>query len=778
MRESFQTELSKSGYLHTLLEPDASRALEARLMQKKVLRQRSLTPTRLEDWATQGQGRVEPAGSGWRLATPARIEPLQPMGHYTNYGHFIASTPIARENWEGYNRITCRIRPECNGLHAPHITLRIANDGEVKIPDVYQREGFHVVNLRNRQWNDCVWEFPDLPRDAVIELGFSVGSYGTERFAENEMRFEIADICLEQAEEPDVSLGWQGNEGAICYSTTGYWTEGSKTAVVQKRGGCFELLAETNDHVLFAGDLQPILNEKGEFGLADFSSFAQPGRYRLRAGGAITEPFTIAEHVMDEAAWKVLNFIYAERCGFPVGHGHAFCHGDLIAEHGGQRILYNGGWHDAGDVSQQTVQTGEVALALLELAQRAGDADPQLRARLMEEACWGLDFVLRTRFGDGYRAFSAGICRWTNGVMGDRDDEAARCHNRSFDNWLLCGVQAYAGTCLASEDADLSWVCIDTAKQDYAFALARFEEVGMENCVMMEHTYNASLSQYYAVASWSASMLYQACGEPYYAEQAAHFGESMIACQDIGEARIALSGFFYRDETKKHVVHFNHQGREYIFAQALVALCSTQKEHPGHARWEEALRAYGAYLKAIAGYAAPYGMLPAGVHHLSEVEDEETFAQLHVYTNYAADRDNYRAQLEAGAPLGNGFCLRQFPVWFSFRGNTAVQLSVAKGAALCGRYWGDRELLDIARDQAYWVAGKNPFGQSLINGEGANYAQQYAALCGETVGELPVGIQTRGNEDQPYWPMANYATYKEIWMSTAGHWMRLMAELY
>jgi hypothetical protein len=63
-------------------------------------------------------------------------------------------------------------------------------------------------------------------------------------------------------------------------------------------------------------------------------------------------------------------------------------------------------------------------------------------------------------------------------------------------------------------------------------------------------------------------------------------------------------------------------------------------------------------------------------------------------------------------------------------------------------------------------------------GEGSNYAQQYAVLPGEMVGELPVGVQTLGNGDEPYWPQANNATYKEVWTSSASHWLWLAAELY
>jgi hypothetical protein len=106
-----------------------------------------------------------------------------------------------------------------------------------------------------------------------------------------------------------------------------------------------------------------------------------------------------------------------------------------------------------------------------------------------------------------------------------------------------------------------------------------------------------------------------------------------------------------------------------------------------------------------------------------------------------------------------------------------VHLSTGKAAAICGKVLGDGELLDIAREQLYWVLGKNPFCQSLMYGEGHNYPEQAAFLPGTMTGQLPVGIQTRYHEDIPYWPQSNNATYKEVWLSVAGKWFSLVAEL-
>lgn len=82
----------------------------------------------------------------------------------------------------------------------------------------------------------------------------------------------------------------------------------------------------------------------------------------------------------------------------------------------------------------------------------------------------------------------------------------------------------------------------------------------------------------------------------------------------------------------------------------------------------------------------------------------------------------------------------------------------------------------MGREQMYWMWGKNPFGQSLLYGAGENYCRQYAVLCGECTGEIPVGVETRGNEDVPYWPQNNNATFREVWVGAASRWLGLCAD--
>ena len=122
--------------------------------------------------------------------------------------------------------------------------------------------------------------------------------------------------------------------------------------------------------------------------------------------------------------------------------------------------------------------------------------------------------------------------------------------------------------------------------------------------------------------------------------------------------------------------------------------------------------------------------------------------------------------------------MRRFPLWTDiFNGNEALILASGKAAALCGRFLDDQELSDIAIEQLYWTLGKNPFCQSLMYGEGHRYPSQDSFSSGEIVGEMPVGIRAIVDKDMPYFPMTSNACYKEVWLTSAGKWLSLLAEL-
>jgi len=142
-----------------------------------------------------------------------------------------------------------------------------------------------------------------------------------------------------------------------------------------------------------------------------------------------------------------------------------------------------------------------------------------------------------------------------------------------------------------------------------------------------------------------------------------------------------------------------------------------------------------------------------------------------------ADRADYIAQMRRGIPLGDGAYLRRFPVWFDFRGNSSVLLSEAKALSVASQLRGDVAGEDLAQKQAQWIVGRNPFSSSIMYGEGYDWNPLYSVRSGQMVGAIPVGIETRGSADTPYWPTQICWTYKEVWTQPVGEWIWLMDDL-
>src|SRR6476620_2114665 len=410
--------------------------------------------------------------------------------------------------------------------------------------------------------------------------------------------------------------------------------------------------------------------------------------------------------------------------------------------------------------------------------------EKELFLRLQEEAEWGIDCILKSRLGDGYRAQTWGTNLWTDGYMGTKDDSSARrrvrVHNRAFENFVFAGIEAYASMTIEN-DPMLKENLLKVAIEDYAFAKKRFDSLGFSDLSSTggggDHAAMASNSQYSGNIFFSASLLFKVTGDTFYADEAAKAIQYTLQCQRTEPLndKNKLRGFFYRDLDKKSIVHYTHQSRDQVYMQALTALCETQPNSPDYQKWMASVKMFGGYLKTIMQYDAPYGLVPSGVYNVDEVKDSVNFYKVQVGIHSGAAQD-YKEQLENGVKLDDEHYLRIFPVWFSFKGNAAVQLSKCKAAALCGKFLKEKDLMNIAEQQLFWIVGKNPFGQSIIWGEGSNYPQLYTALPGETVGGIPVGMQSRFNEDTPYWPQFNTATYKEVWGAPAARWLSLISE--
>lgn len=789
MHKEFLEDIFKSGYIHRPLELDESRSFEQRHKDSHVSLEQVLFSPKHKDlkWKHRGRGQSLVNDNELQL-TATHIYSSWPEGapddgDYTNYGQVTAYCHLDHVDMNQYNRIYFEVKADCPGMVNPHMMLSIKNDGQIKVPDIYNREGYHTINLKNKEWNQCFVEITDLPRDAVTEIAFTVLMNGKDRATLDEIHFSIRYIALQQVDSASLSLGWQPLKNQIIYSHNGYQMTTHKIAIMNEtQEKTFQLICQKNNHVIYENKIQNIQTEIGTYAILDFSEFEIRGDYYLQIGHLKSEVFPIDDYQerWGESIYRSLNFIFCERCGCPVPDIHGSCHEDILATHNGQTIIFNGGWHDAGDVSQQLVQTAEVTLALFEMSHKLKEQDKQLYLRLLEEAEWGFDFILKTRFGDGYRATSAGITRWSDCLIGNMDDTVARVHNNAYENFLLAGIEGQIALLL--DNNRLQDKAIAIAQEDYTFALEKFMQDGFKHePIFWEHTYNMSESLFLATMVWSSCILYQLTNEINYAQNAKKWADELLKCQECDGIELfdksVLKGFFYRDHTHQVIQHFNHQAREHMYAKALDMLVETHICDEMEEIYLKRMKDYGEYLKYLMKFTYPYPMIASGVYLEDEYLDDESFHRQHLLVGDEA-KESYLEQLKEAHHVAKNLYVKKFPVWFSFKGNNGILLSMGKSASLIGKRLNDNELLEIAEGQLQWMVGMNPFGQSLVYGEGYDYAQQYSVQTGEMVGEMPVGVQTFENGDEPYWPQFTNATYKEVWVGLAGKWMDILVDFY
>lgn len=687
---------------------------------------------------------------------------------YAIFGTVSHDIDLGGKDLSQYDRLAMEILPTCEGQGVMNLNLSIDNSPASGL-------GAHLINLDNNRLNTIYLDISGIRRDHVDRLRFYTDQKGRNLFLGENLTYVAKGIRLLKTSAHYPEKGWATAPEAIAYSMSGYLPHGRKTALMGFDAPSFRIVDTTTGEVAFASRTRAVSDALGTFRVADFSSFKKPGTYRLECGTRRTEPFLIGDNAFKSSLWKVLNFIYCQRCGVEVEGIHGRCHNDVYSVRNGRKVSYGGGWHDAGDLSQQTLQTADVAFALAEAYAHERKADTALAKRLKAEAEHGFRFVLRQRLGGGWHASSIGLLHWTDGKPGTSDDiTTVRTQDCAFDNFLYAGYEAFAAKRL---DSDLAEKLRSAAIEDYAYARQRFVSHGYDKFPhMMEHTYNTSRSLFHAVMSWSASQMFRLTGDKKYSDDAAAYARYLLRCQATGSKNPLLNGYFYRDTTKAVPVHFIHQSRDQMFAMALVELCKTQPRGADFQSWRGSLSLYAEHLKALMAHAGPYNMLPSGIWQAHEYDDGDGFARLHLFAPSNA-RELYDEQIVLGERIDDSHYLRRFPIWFSiFNGNEAILLSTAKAAAAMGNYLHDKQLSQIGMDQLYWTVGHNPFAQSLIYGEGHGYPSMDSFSSGEITGEMPVGIRAQADADAPYWPHTNNACYKEVWVTTAGKWLSLLAE--
>jgi Glycosyl hydrolase family 9/Cellulase N-terminal ig-like domain len=727
----------------------------------KVVAEMTLTSERSRD-----------GGHSIRFRTPTRLDGPGPVN-----GRGWGTAGVVRhfdgEDWQKFNRVSLWIYPDCPGLYTVALGMRLHNDGVVKLPAAFGQEGENSVVLRNGEWNHVVWEIGNVARDKITELEISYGLSGNAPEEPDTVSFDFDQLALERV-EPDYIEGWKVWPGRIAYSQTGYLAGAEKSAIANGLNAReFRLINTGTGKVVLRKPIDTVTGHLGPYQVMDFTEVRQSGSYRLEAGEASTQPFRIDADVWTGTIWKALNFFYSERCGYAVPGVHGVCHRDWQAVHDGKRIIVNGGWHDAGDLTQGLGNTAEAEYAMFSLAEwlHARGEDPELQARLIEEGRWGLSWILKTSFGDGYRDTGSVSSRRTNGIIGDFDDVIAEAHNTPLNNFTASASEAIAARVLKESDPRLAAYSLKMAKADWQFAVAGMADPKLQQATDLWHVTFDSDDVKHEVASAGvlASVdIWKLTGEQQYQDKAIELARIILDSQQRTRPDWAIPflGFFYTGPEKDRILHYCHRGREQGPIVALTHLCDAFPNHPDWMKWYAAAELHSEYLKAMASYTQPYGMMPASIYKDTE------YLQVP-----ESRRESFRKQVLNGIAVGDGHYLRLFAVWMDYRGHFGTILPQALALGEAAHLRGDLKAAELAQDQMEWVVGRNPFAQSMMWGEGYDYAPQDTPSSGNMVGSLPVGIQTRGDADEPYWPVQNTWTYKEVWVHPVASWLALMPDL-
>ena len=764
-------QLQQSDYLTLTMTADSANMGITRWLKKPVEKSRSLPlvadfnslqhtgPGNIQvdhDKTISGQGSI-------LLETPTSLPKKNPTNRAYAFAEMIR--PIKGENLKDYNRFSVWVYADAPGFYSFFVGCTLYNEGKHIMPTPGRFEGQHFVNVYPNKWQHIIWEIPDLYRDSVTGFSVSIMLTGSPQGAADNMKLYIDDMRIEHVEAEN-TRGFKLRSNAIAYSHSGYKAGALKQALVQNVKSTLFQLINADNKIVFTGNGKKMGNG---FIQLDFSNFNTPGNYTLKIGNITTKTFPIGNDAYLATAWHTLNYFFAERCGYDQPGIHQLCHQDAVTVHpDGREISVSGGWHDAADVTQGVDNTARGGIAMLELANSVKNKNKALYKRLLEEARWGLEWTMRTRFGDGYRDGGLIMGIWSDNIIGTKDDMRGKATNRPADNFIAASYCAMAVP-FYKEDAVFAHWCRRSAIEDFRFATQRLDSF------VTDHN-EVDLN---ALALVSAMNLYRLTKESSYLDSAIKYAHVVMDCQQI-ERRIdwsmPLHGFFYESRKKKRILAYFHKSDEQLMIEGLSMLLTDAPSNADAVLWKASCQAYADYLHDIAAVMKPYGILPSAVYELNNADFEGIY--------HEGDKvgmpsmEEYNAQVKNGIHLGGNFYLRRYPVAYQFRGFYDVLMAKAKAAFILSDLLKDKSLKDIATRQLEYIVGYNPFAMSTIYGDGYDYPPLYGAYAGDVVGAVPVGIETFENDDEPYMPMQVNATYKEIWTRTTGDVIWMLSKLF
>ena len=247
-----------------------------RWLNKPVLKSRLLDDMEdTDNWSHHGQGemsltqqRCKDGKQSVRLFCPTYLPDPRNSGRLFGFSSVRRNFP--QLDFSDYNRVSFWIYPDVQGIRTISVVTFFYNEGTVKVPGPYGRNGRSHFLLKTNQWNHIVWEIAHLSRDKVTGISFAYLLQGNEPGARETISFDIDRLELQKV-TPDHFEGWNVAPGGISFSHTGYPLGASKTAFSSDlTAGSFKLINTVTNKVVLKKPIRTVTRHIGQFQVMDF----------------------------------------------------------------------------------------------------------------------------------------------------------------------------------------------------------------------------------------------------------------------------------------------------------------------------------------------------------------------------------------------------------------------------------------------------------------------------------------------------------------------------
>ncbi|HYP91119.1 MAG TPA: glycoside hydrolase family 9 protein, partial [Polyangiaceae bacterium] len=348
----------------------------------------------------------------------------------------------------------------------------------------------------------------------------------------------------------DVSFFTSPDTTSLRVNQLGYLTKSVKRAVLADNSATVFSLLDDEGNSVYDGAFSAaaLWAPSGESAkLADFSDFVTPGKYRIAAGSAVSEPFSIGGNVFDDVSRALIKAYYFNRAStaltptFAGVYARAAGHPDTaVLVHAsaaspdrpaGSTISLPKGWYDAGDYGKYVVNASVATVTLLEAYEHYPARLGALRTSIPEsssalpdilgEARYNLDWLLAMQDPYDGGVYNEVVTQSFAPFVMPANDTAPRYVVGKTTSAALdfAAVMAHAARVYAPYDRDFSCAAMGAAVRAYSWAKAHTNVIFKLPSDFSAGGYDSTelgATNYDPEFYWAATELYASSGDEQY----------------------------------------------------------------------------------------------------------------------------------------------------------------------------------------------------------------------------------------------------------------------